>query len=855
MYKKRVILFTMTLLIFSVFTAHLPSGHAQENDFTDDELKENDDILYFVNAGDPNPDEVSDTDVMGLFASKTEQEYGEDDTTGKMWGLVTDIDDTATSVSDPDSKLGSLRHYHGEQTRDKSLEYKFELPDGEYDVTLGFKNPWSERDVNHIINGENLSGDYNIGEDDEEKEVTYYQNTVDDGELTVSIQGPSSGELSNYNDPLINYIIVRQNVIIPIADLEDLRDEAVIESEKTDVYSPHSLENLNVAIEEATNLLERVKEDGLDESDSDVQEDIRTAINQLEKGLDGLQEKVTYDAFNPGEKWLDTDGEVIQAHGGGIIYDEQTEKYYWYGEDKTHGYLPTRGVRVYSSTDLYNWEDEGLALTAIESMDQFEDDPLISELYKDRDDKEEIFNDIGTERVVERPKVIYNDKTEKYVMWMHTDGPTEWSDANYAKAQAGYAISDSPTGPFVYQEGNRMDRAPEDADFNGQPDQPGMARDMTLFKDDDGTAYLIYASEENYTLYISKLNDSYTDVVGWHKENEDIRDEEYQAEYGEDYIRLFPGGHREAPAMFKYDGKYYLITSGSTGWDPNRAQYAVADDIFGEWEEMGDPSVGEGAATTFDSQSTFVIPVDPENGKFIYMGDRWNEGDLKNSRYIWLPMEFGQDDEIMLEWYDEWDLETLDGMFQVDINTELTEKVALGETPDLPDVINVSVTNGDTLDTPVHWDVNPDDFALPGTVEVSGILPELSNKTIRTEILVIPENVVYFVNAGGEESQDYLQWKSYMTDTLINKDVMDQAYDPEQEQTWGYLGDGTKQSVNESGDIFSALRYLTSDQGDDITYNFEIEEGSYNVYTGFYDPWFTSTGGSRKADILINDEV
>src|SRR5690625_6908862 len=92
-----------------------------------------------------------------------------------------------------------------------------------------------------------------------------------------------------------------------------------------------------------------------------------------------------------------------------------------------------------------------------------------------------------------------------------------------------------------------MDRAPEDADFNGQPDQPGMARDMTLFKDDDGTAYLIYASEENYTLYISKLNDSYTDVVGWHKENEDIRDEEYQAEYGEDYIRLFPGGHREAP--------------------------------------------------------------------------------------------------------------------------------------------------------------------------------------------------------------------------------------------------------------------------------------------------------------------
>src|SRR5690625_35393 len=74
----------MTLIIFSLITAYLPSGHAQENDFTDDELKENDDILYFVNAGDPNPDEVSDTDTMGLFSSKTEQEYGKDDITGKM---------------------------------------------------------------------------------------------------------------------------------------------------------------------------------------------------------------------------------------------------------------------------------------------------------------------------------------------------------------------------------------------------------------------------------------------------------------------------------------------------------------------------------------------------------------------------------------------------------------------------------------------------------------------------------------------------------------------------------------------------------------------------------------------------
>ncbi|RKL66990.1 hypothetical protein CR203_14010 [Salipaludibacillus neizhouensis] len=533
------------------------------------------------------------------------------------------------------------------------------------------------------------------------------------------------------------------------------------------------------------------------------------------------------------------------------MYDENEEKYYWYGEDKTHGYLPTRGVRVYSSTDLYNWTDEGLALTAIESKEQFENDPLISGLYEGRDDKEEIIDGIGTQRVIERPKVIYNEKNDNYVMWFHADGPTSWSDAMYAKAEAGHAISDSPTGPFEFQESNRLDRTPEDADFNGQPDQPGMARDMNLFVDDDGTGYIIYASEENYTMFISKLNEDYTDVVGWYKDGGSERDETYQGVIGEDYVRVFIGAHREAPAIFKYDGLYYLTTSGSSGWDPNRAQYAVTDDLFGKWSDMSDPSVGEGASTTFDTQSTYIIPVDQENGKFIYMGDRWNQGNLTDSRYVWLPMEFGQDNEIILQWYDEWELDLLDSMFRVNINTELPERVSVGETPDLPDVINVTTVD-EQLDSEVTWSINPDDFALPGTVEVTGVLTDLSNKVIRTDIMVVPDNVKYFVNAGGTESNNYLKWSSYMEDTRINKNVMDQAYDPDNAPTWGHIGNNTNGSVHGSEDIFSTLRYLTD--GDDITYNFDLDDGDYSVYVGFYDPW-RSSGGDRSVDVLINDEL
>ena len=99
-----------------------------------------------------------------------------------------------------------------------------------------------------------------------------------------------------------------------------------------------------------------------------------------------------------------------------------------------------------------------------------------------------------------------------------------------------------------------------------------------------------------------------------------------EAVEGVDFVRLFPGAQREAPALFERDGFYYLLTSGATGWTPNRARYAMADSIFGEWKEIGDPCVGDTKATTFDSQSTCVFK--DESGNYIYMGDRWNSEDL-----------------------------------------------------------------------------------------------------------------------------------------------------------------------------------------------------------------------------------
>lgn len=72
--------------------------------------------------------------------------------------------------------------------------------------------------------------------------------------------------------------------------------------------------------------------------------------------------------MRPGAVWHDTDGKPIQAHGGGVLFHEGT--YYWYGENKDAPNVPGTqrveviGVSCYSSRDLLNWTNEGLALPA-----------------------------------------------------------------------------------------------------------------------------------------------------------------------------------------------------------------------------------------------------------------------------------------------------------------------------------------------------------------------------------------------------------------------------------------------------------------------------------------------------------
>ncbi len=347
--------------------------------------------------------------------------------------------------------------------------------------------------------------------------------------------------------------------------------------------------------------------------------------------------------FSPGKLWQDNTGTHINAHGGGTLY--YNGRYYWFGEHKSDTTSSALvGVMCYSSSDLYNWKKEGVAFSVEENRN----------------------SDITKGCIMERPKVVYNKKTGKFVLWFHL----ELKGQGYVAARVGVAVSDQITGPYKFLRSYRPNpgiypanmtdkqkkltlnardydkwwtpkwyKAVSDGLFVKRDLNSGqMSRDMTIFVDDDGKAYHIYSSEENLTLQIAELTDDYLGHTG-------------------KYIRIFPGGHNEAPAVFKKDGVYWMITSGCTGWDPNEARMFSAPSIWGPWKQHPNPCVGNDAKLTFYSQSTFIQKVEGKKDAYIFMADIWRPEHPIDARYVWLPIQFGKDGIPVLQWMDSWNLD------------------------------------------------------------------------------------------------------------------------------------------------------------------------------------------------------
>lgn len=348
-----------------------------------------------------------------------------------------------------------------------------------------------------------------------------------------------------------------------------------------------------------------------------------------------------YTSFKPGQTWLDTKGERIQAHGGSVIYIGGT--YYWYGENKefTTGEndIWHWGVKCYASKDLYNWEDKGLI---IPPEPEKPDSPLHPTSFLDR------------------PHIIYNRFTKKYVCWLKIMQKDGTQSETVMEAE-------DILGPYTIVNENMYPLGMSGGDFD-------------LAVAPDGKAYY-YFDRVHSELICADLNREYTNVTGY---------------YSSHFPKPNPPYVREAPAHFMRKNKHYLITSGTTGYLPNPSELAVADSWHGPFRILGNPHPQDLSNTSWHTQISSVFKVEGKKDLYIALGDRWlpqkmdreyekyaacyemlfnpeiaEEERLRMkeenmdffcpentsiSEYVWLPFRF-EGDMGYLDWKDEWKLE------------------------------------------------------------------------------------------------------------------------------------------------------------------------------------------------------
>ncbi|MBQ9590855.1 MAG: Ig-like domain-containing protein [Butyrivibrio sp.] len=847
------------------------------NLYSEEEIAANDYILYLVDCGSTDTTKVPDDYRLGLYQSVTDREEGVDEGTGLTWGYTPDTENgiRAAGGSFDGSLTGTYVYMAGSGWTYKKgvsgLGYSFEMPDrsnNEYIVTIGVKSPWSSRQISYEIEGSEVEAGVTLGQNSlVEKSYTV---EVNDGKLDIFAY--ATNRTSSYVDPILSYIIVKA---VPAYTYETLISAIKMYREAMEGhnYSDKSVAEFDKAQEEAQKLI--------DEKSNDVAA-IKEAYNNLKKAFENLAEVYTYSSITGvnGAAMYDNNGVQIQAHGGQIqqFTVDGVTKYYWYGEDKTYDYQPVVGVHLYTSTDLYNWTDEGVAFRAIPVSDEeygafkeegytadlsvFDEDEYFSALYSDykglpADDKqydsklEELYWNIAADRtVMERPKVLYNEATGKYVMWWHCDGNTKSNPtgSSYGKAKAGVAIADSPQGPFKYLGAYKLNYS-ETADHSWDSDETawGSVRDMNVFKDDDGTAYVMYSSDGNTNMYIAKLNDDYTYLAA----------DQSHAVLGKDFTVNFVGASREAPAMFKYNGTYYMVTSGCTGWDPNPGSYAYADNPLGPWTTVANPFTASESGTSYRTQPTCVFAVDAAAGKYIYMGDRWNSGDLSDSRYVWLPVEFLSDNKINIGRYSDWTLDELENKGAFTIETELPEYALSKEELDekLPEEITLVLTDGTKVTKSVTWDTSK--AVLVGDIEVTGTISDY-NRSFTHTVSMVPDKMIYFYDSAsenvlGESEADYLK----AARSVLKKQLRNASADENYADTKisGYSGvrssdDSNSYDVgfkNSGSDIWGHGFWAAGNKN--IDYVFTLEAGKYTVATGYQEWWNTS----RPTKITITD--
>lgn len=318
------------------------------------------------------------------------------------------------------------------------------------------------------------------------------------------------------------------------------------------------------------------------------------------------QKPVMQTDIQPNKIWPDDKGVHINAHGGGVMFWKGL--YYWHGEYKVpgkgEGSGADGGMNVYTSTDLVNWTNVGLIL----SVD-----------YKDST------SDMAYGCIFERPKVVYNEKTGKFLAYYKLFPKGE----GYTTAYVGVAVANSPLGPFTYSHKFLACNA-----VNG-------SGDFAMYKDDDGSLYHLTVQKPVRDIYIVKMSADYMLPDSSYTMLKDIEIS------------------TEAPAIIRRNGTYHLFGSASAGWAPTAPRYYTSKNLMGPWQVETNPLTGYnpiekmGPEKTYGGQSTYIFPVEGQKDAYIMMMDVWTPNKPSDAKYIWLPMTF-KNDKMQMAWADKW---------------------------------------------------------------------------------------------------------------------------------------------------------------------------------------------------------
>lgn len=305
------------------------------------------------------------------------------------------------------------------------------------------------------------------------------------------------------------------------------------------------------------------------EGDTDKVDEETTALKQAMN--DYLQNRPSeWVTIQNGKLWKTTTGATVQAHAPGFV--RVGDLWYMVGEDRANSWNPD--VNLYSSTDLVTWKfEKKIIQNGVTSPE------------------------LGSSRMIERAKLMYNEKTAKFVVWCH------WEASDYNASEAACFSCDSVNGAYQLE-------------WSGRP-LDIKSRDCNIYQDTDGKAYFISTTEENSHLGLFQLSDDYLGVT--------------------DHTRLFAWQGREAPAIVRLGQRYFMFSSACSGWDPNQCKLSYSSSLQNGWSDLKD--VGNKIA--YDTQAAAILEIKgTKQTTYLYVGDRWQDPDLPDTKTIMFPISF-----------------------------------------------------------------------------------------------------------------------------------------------------------------------------------------------------------------------